>query len=528
MSKKISKFRWTSDLIRAEALKYSGRKKFAMGSPSAYQAANRLGIMDVICSHMSTEGSTKQKKFSEVVEVFESNNYKLTNQIYYNTNQKLNSICPDGHLYQVSYELFANRGYRCAECSGNRKKTIEEVKKIFTDRNYTPMFSEYHKNISPLSVQCPQGHGWSVSVNNFNKGVECPICTRGRSHKFSYNDVRDYFSEHGYTLISSEYANANTPLLTICSKGHEHSIRFGDFRYGYRCGACVPRHTSKAEKEILEWVKTYYPSSKKKRAKDRKNNRMVELDIFVPELNLAIEYNGVYWHSEQHKHKNYHFEKMLFCNEKGIRLITIFEDEWINRKEQVKNFLLSILNKNKSIYARSTKTEIITSNEAKIFLHNNHIQGSATCSIAVGLFYNSELVGVMTGNKHHRANYDASTLVLNRLAFSSQISVVGGASKLLSKLKIEAKKLGYSKIISWSDNRWSEGNVYRKMGFSLEEELTPDYSYVSNGTRLSKQSNTKTSLLKKGAVGTTEREMALSLGLKRIWDCGKKRWATSL
>jgi hypothetical protein len=88
--------------------------------------------------------------------------------------------------------------------------------------------------------------------------------------------------------------------------------------------------------------------------------------------------------------------------------------------------------------------------------------------------------------------------------------------------------MGYEKIVSWSDNRWSEGKVYEALGFYLEEELGPDYSYVKDRQRISKQSCQKKHLFKKGAVGDTELEMAKSLGYSRIWDCGKKRWVLDI
>jgi GNAT superfamily N-acetyltransferase len=119
-------------------------------------------------------------------------------------------------------------------------------------------------------------------------------------------------------------------------------------------------------------------------------------------------------------------------------------------------------------------------------------------------------------------------LVLKRLAFKSGITVVGGSSKLLKYFYEYAKKHGFKKIISWSDNRYSEGNVYKKLGFKLTEEIGPDYGYVRGLIFYSKQSLNKKRLSFLGATGKTEREMALSLGYYRIWDCGKKRWVIDL
>jgi N-acetylglutamate synthase-like GNAT family acetyltransferase len=179
---------------------------------------------------------------------------------------------------------------------------------------------------------------------------------------------------------------------------------------------------------------------------------------------------------------------------------------------------------------RKTKIKEVPKKEAKEFLEQNHIQGSSVFEISFGLYYFNELQAVITGNKHHRQGH-SDTLVLNRLAFKTDVSIAGGPSKLFNRLVSYAKERGYKRLISWSDNRWSEGNVYKKLEFELTENLPADYSYFSNQSRISKQSCQKKMLIKKGAKGDmsmTEKELALSLGLYRIYDCGKKQWSINL
>jgi predicted transcriptional regulator len=296
------------------------------------------------------------------------------------------------------------------------------------------------------------------------------------------------------------------------------------------CKSCSGTGTSSIENEISDWIELVLKQSQSNHHIVQKNNRSIippkELDIYIPELNLAIEYCGLYWHSEPYKDKNYHYNKMKECNNLGIRLITIFEDEWKNRAFQIKNLLKSVLGVyTKRVFARKCQVKEISTPIAKIFLEKNHIQGSSVAEVAFGLYFDSDLLGVVTASKHHRQGQE-KVFVLNRLAFLDNIQVIGGTSKLLRYLVDYSKEKGYKKLISWSDSRWSEGNVYKKTGFKLEQEIKPDYSYFcqNTGKRLSKQSNTKKALLKKGAIGKTEHEMALSLDLYRIWDCGKKRW----
>ncbi len=256
------------------------------------------------------------------------------------------------------------------------------------------------------------------------------------------------------------------------------------------------------------------------------NNR--EIDIYIPKLNLGIEYCGLYWHNElspQQRLRNYHYSKYCECKNRGIYLITIFSDEWNNRQNQVKNFLKSILGINKKIGGRCCEVQIINKQDGQQFIDINHIQGQKRrAKVYFGLLYNEELVGCMSLNYHHRNN-KTSSIVLDRMCFKDGLTVLGGASKLFKNALDWCKKNNYEKIISWSDNRWSNGKIYDLLGFSLDGELRPDYSYVQISNpkkRVPKQS------MKKSNIGCpshmTEKEYCKQLGFARIWDCGKKRY----
>lgn len=251
-----------------------------------------------------------------------------------------------------------------------------------------------------------------------------------------------------------------------------------------------------------------------------------ELDLYDNNQTLAIEYCGLFWHNEKSPEprcRTYHYNKYLNCLDQKVRLITIFEDEWKNKNSKCCNVLQSILNKTKKIYARKCEIKEIDKSQAYDFCKQYHLNDNPqSCNIAYGLFYENELVATMILGHHHRKGKDSDSIVLNRLCFKSGIQVIGGASKLFKKCTQWSKNNQYKKIISWSDNRWSQGNVYNALGFTLEKELGPDYSYVNvlkPYKRLSKQS------FKSKKFGElTEKEWADQNGYARIWDCGKKRW----
>ena len=252
-----------------------------------------------------------------------------------------------------------------------------------------------------------------------------------------------------------------------------------------------------------------------------------EIDLYNDKLKIGIEYCGLYWHNElslSPRNSKYHYDKFKKCQEKNVRLLTIFEDEWKNQQELCKSRIMSILGiqKNK-VFARKCKSKELSRKEFNDFCNINHLQKSNNLGLVYyGLFYRDEMVAGMSLGRHHR---NSKVITLDRLCFKKDFNVVGGSSKLF-KLCLEwAKNKHYKSIISWSDNRWSAGSVYQKLGFKLEKELKADYSYVNfkNPTqRISKQSQAKNN---NGCpIDKTEREWCLNLGLARIWDCGKKRW----
>jgi len=355
--------------------------------------------------------------------------------------------------------------------------------------------------------------------------------------KLSLDFIKNKLSEHGYILVEESYSIKRLALKAVCKKcGKERINRFSNF-FAQDCPTCNNIGISKTEIAIKDWIDFLGFKSERYRFKGKTKGK--EIDIYIPELNLGIEYCGLYWHKESNLHRagggqRSHIDKMRMAEENGIRLITIFEDEWRDRQNQIKNFLKSVLKKNEhTIYARKCEIRAIQDPDiAKNFLNENHIQGKAKHVMSFGLYYNNELVAVMTGSKHHRINDERKTLILNRLAFKDGYNIVGGASRLLKALEISAKSCGFDKIISWSDNRWSQGNVYKKLGFMLINEYRQDYSYVyqegSIQRRIQKQACKKADLARKGAIGNTENEMAKSIGYERIWDCGKKVWQKDL
>jgi hypothetical protein len=245
-----------------------------------------------------------------------------------------------------------------------------------------------------------------------------------------------------------------------------------------------------------------------------------EIDIYLPERKIAIEYCGLYWHSEESgKDKNYHLNKLNHCNELGIRLITIFEDEWLYKQDIVIDKLLHIISSRTTprVYARNCEIVNVTKKQRDKFMERHHIQGDGPGSITYGLRYNDQLVAVMTLIK--KANH---VWILNRYATS--IGVTGGFSKLVNHFACNNQ---WDTIVSFADRRWSEGNVYYKNGFVLDNTLAPDYQYIIGSNRVHKfnfRHSTMAKKLKKYDPAISESANMTNNNIKKIWNCGLLRF----
>ena len=258
----------------------------------------------------------------------------------------------------------------------------------------------------------------------------------------------------------------------------------------------------------------------------------LEIDIYIPDKKIGIEFNGTYWHSEEIKGKTYHLNKTLRAYKKGIHLIHIFEYEW--EDEQKRRKILDMLRRminpssNTIVYARKTELREVGSSESTEFLEENHLQGSINSSINYGLYYNNKLVALMTfGKPRFNKEYQWE---LHRLAYKNGVIVVGGADKLFKHF---IKENNPSSIISYCDISKFDGHVYPRLGFkaTLSDITEPNYMWVDSHTNIAlpRYKTMKHKLLAAG-LGTpdmTENDIMESLGYTKVYDCGNLRftWA---
>lgn len=285
----------------------------------------------------------------------------------------------------------------------------------------------------------------------------------------------------------------------------------------------MSRPSSQFERDISEYVQSIGCTT-------YQNTRSIispfELDIFIPEKSIAIECDGVFWHSElQGKDKSYHLNKTKMCEQQNIRLVHIYDNEWYNKQEIVKSRISSLLGANDTIHARKTDIRTLTSRQCATFFNDNHIQGNVGANIGYGLFHDDQLVAAITFGKSRFSKQAEWELI--RFANKKFCSVVGGASKLFKHF---VKVHSPPSIISYSDIRWNTGKLYQNLGFNHIHTSSPNYHYfLPHNTSLLFSRNVfqKHKLAAKLQVFNpqlTEWENMQANGYDRIWDCGNSVW----
>ena len=259
-----------------------------------------------------------------------------------------------------------------------------------------------------------------------------------------------------------------------------------------------------------------------------------EIDIYIPSKKIAIECNGIYWHSTIYKNDNYHYEKFIEAENKKIQLLTIWEDQLINKPDIIKSIILSKLGIYKEkIGARKCIIKNIQSKTCNQFLNTNHLQGSCPSTVKLGLYYNNELISIMTFSRKRLGigvleKDEKNQWELVRFCNKQHYQVIGGASKLL---KYFIENYNPTTIISFSSNDISNGNLYKKLGFNMFSKLKGSYWYIdpNNFKRYHRFKFRKSELVKMGFdKEKSERQIMEDSKYLKIFDSGQIKWVMNM
>lgn len=324
--------------------------------------------------------------------------------------------------------------------------------------------------------------------------------------------------DRNFEILSTKENYINGENWTYKCKGCGEIIVTSKGPSDVRCYKCNPKHefVSNKERLVAEWIQSIYSGTVI--TSDRTMITPYELDIWIPERKLAIEFDGAYWHSEKFKNKDYHQHKSLLCMKKGIRLIHIPELIWEYKQDIIKSIIENALGIfHQRIFARNCIVDTISSNEYKNFLEENHIQGAINSKHKYGLFHNNELVAVI--------GYGASRFVkgeneLHRFCIKKGFNIPGAFSKLLKHSEFHGS--------SYIDLNYFNGSGYLKNNFKFVKTTEPNYIWINPETgqtysRYQTQKHKLSKLLKYFDSELSETQNMELHGFTKIYDAGNMK-----
>lgn len=482
-----------------------------------------------------------------------------------------------------SKEIFAKVEKTKLEKYGGQQLAIarrSRKEKLLKRNGVTKSIEEVYALTSFLASEVPLAQRVWLVVNNLHAIPKCKVCGKATTYNYRKHRYRFYCSnacankEVGITskkAVQEKYGVDNfglipgakekilstrfrktyaqfinsdrfkalvKPLFTVdeykgaqgkykfqcmkCGAVFEDVLEIGKMLRIPRCWSCFPRKASfqsNYEYEIISWLRSLGI------AHIIQSNRVVikplELDIYLPDYALAIEFDGLYWHSELNgMGSNYHLNKTKLCNEKGVKLLHVFQDEWVQKQDIVKSIIRAELGKiEHKIYARDCVAKTIKNSEiVKSFYFENHIQGAVVGSYNCGLYMGDELVYCISVGK---ARYSAKvSYELYRSCSKVGTVVIGGFSKLVAFV---TKQMQIESLISYVDRRYFDGKAYGSWKFT--GEVGPSYFYMKSYTDRENRVNYQKYRLKELFPDVydpvlTEWQIMQLAGYDRIWDCG--------
>ena len=326
----------------------------------------------------------------------------------------------------------------------------------------------------------------------------------------------------GFKVLSWDHSSYSNLATLQCKDNHifNRSI-FRWFKVSVKCPQCA-KNRSRGEVDVEKFIESLGVKTQSEGKRKLLGNGS-ELDIYCPDFNFAVEYNGVYFHSsndiDDKNNKIRHIKKQDLAEENSIKLIQVWDLEWELKQEIVKSRIKNQLEFSCKVMARKCKIVEIDAKTSRAFQIANHLQGAGMSSVNLGLMFEDELVSLMTFSKA-RFNKEYEWELI-RFCNKLNLSVVGGAGKLLHYFK---KQYQPKSIVSYADRRWSNGNLYVQLGFTFLHKSAPCNYFWRNGSeihhRLKFQKHKLPDVLEVFDETKTTKENIFANGWKELWDCG--------
>lgn len=429
--------------------------------------------------------------------------------------------CGEKVLLDVSNPQGLFRKYASEHCSRKDKTVPKNVLALLSNREW--LYDQRVNQKKSIALIAKEQGISSIPVAKWCKifDINIRLNESNPDVKMLLDDKDWLFDQHVLQgkQCSKIAKEINTSLSTVSIHLAKQGIKANNSNEYPRIHIVV----SKGHQEVVDYIKSIYDGEVI--INDRSVLNGKELDIYIPDLSFAIEYNGVYSHlyrpreekDSQIKGRHYHKDKTNTCKSKNIHLMQIWSSQWRDQQDIIKSIISQKLGLcSNKIYARKTQIVEIDAYTKNRFLEANHLQGQDKSMFKYGLMHNEELVAVMTFSKSRfNKSYDWE---LSRYSVKQNTSVVGGFSKMLKHFR----RYNQGSIISYADMMYSNGNVYRSNGFELIHETKASYWYVRKNSETLEH---RSKFMKKNITNDpndprTEAVIMEQNGYNKIFDCG--------
>jgi very-short-patch-repair endonuclease len=445
------------------------------------------------------------------------------------------------HELHINYTPFVYNGfktkitYKCPSCGCEKSSTYENIKdgqhllcvSCASKKSLTQSQEIAEKRLSDIGIkfkpfeyigtrgkiitQCPICEEWKESTYNdiINKNsVNCKKCSNKQNTPYktlTQSVVEERLRDINVDFNNFEYNGIATKIECVCPICNEPFTTTYEYIYGKGSKICrrCQYLTSTDENELKDFIKSLgFEIEENKRIAKK------EIDIFIPSLNIGFEYNGTYYHNDKQKHRKYHYEKTSLCHDNGIRLIHIWDYEWLNNNHQIKSYIKAQLGLcEHRIYARNCEIREISLKEV-ITLLDYHQQKITTAKHYIGLFHNNELVLTMLfGYPYHK---NVAEWEVKREICKEGYLIIGGKSKVFNYF---VRKYSPKSVVSYVDRNKFTGKSYQIMGFTLHHIINERSDWV--------EPKTLKFIKRSPAIHKKMKELYDNNKMYRIYDSGR-------
>lgn len=509
--------------------KYLGTPKNCLtcGKPTKYIKMG-IGYRDYCCGKCATSSKSVQEKAKKTYKErtgYEHNSMNPESiERAKETNKKKYGV---DHIFQTK-EFIEQNSIRQIENSSIR---IKKMKLTCIDRYGVDNASKSElvkEKIKETNIRL-------YGVDNAMKNPEISKKSRDIAHihiddtikkirNTKHKNIMEKYSKYLGDYTINSYDTKTSIFSLTCPQNHTFDIQSQMVRLRHNSGetVCVKCNPYKVydgfENSVIDYIKSIYTGSVLQRVMKLVDG--YQADIFIPEKNIVIECNGLYWHGEYRLPYEYHMNKTDKFEKEGYKIIHIWEDDWRYKTNIIKSRLMNILNLNKNVvYARECVIGDISSKDFSKFMEDNHLQGSVNSGYRYGLYHNKELVSVMSFGP---SRFEKNIIELHRFSNKIGYTVTGGASKLF---KYAIEKNNWSSVVSYADRCWSSGNLYKQLGFDFVSNTIPNYYWVGKNIRENRFKYRKSVLVSEGYdKSKSESEIMHERKFYRVYDCGNSKW----